>query len=69
MTRTRGPSVSGDRLTVHTRRGVLEVPLTGSPAIDELLEKWARKGGTVLRDGVLVEDPDVHARAAWKDGS
>jgi len=54
---------------VHTRAGVVEVPLTGEPELDALLARFAARGGTVLRDGALVEDPDVDARAALKDGA
>lgn len=43
-----------DRLVVHTRRGVIHIPLTGEPRIDEYLERWARRGGAVLRDGALA---------------
>jgi len=36
------------RLVVHTRRGVIEIVLTGDAKTDALLEKWAARGGGVL---------------------
>jgi hypothetical protein len=48
-------------LVVHTRRGVLEIPLTGDARTDALLEMWARRGRgrvAVLRErGELALDP------------
>lgn len=56
-----------DSLTVHTRAGIVRVPLSGDKRLDSLLAKWAARGGTVLReDGALVEDADE--RAALRDG-
>lgn len=58
-------------LKVYSRDGVVEIPLTGDPNYDALLERIARRGGTVLRDGVLTEEEPSEAdtRAALQDGA
>jgi hypothetical protein len=40
-----------DRLVVHTRDQVIEIPLTGDPRLDAALERFAARGGAVLREG------------------
>jgi len=54
------------RLVVHGRRGVTEIPLSGDPRLDALLERFASKGGTVLRQGILVNGG---ARDVPRDGA
>jgi hypothetical protein len=53
------------RLIVHTRRdGVIEIPLSGDPRLDALLERFAARGGAVVgEDGALVV-PDARPPAA-----
>jgi len=54
----------GDRLVVHTRSGVIEVVLTGDAKTDALLERWAARGGGVIRGrGELAIDPTDLASA------
>lgn len=55
------------RLIVHTRRGVVEILLTGDAKTDALLEKWAargvRRGGAVIGErGELAVDSDRPAQ-------
>ncbi len=61
-----------DRLTVHTRAGVIEIPLTGEPVHDELLMmRFAARGGAVLRDdGALRSaDPDLFADVCSRESN
>jgi hypothetical protein len=44
-----------EHLVVHTRRGVVEVPLTGDPRVDAFLERFCLRGGAVLRDGKPIQ--------------
>jgi hypothetical protein len=53
------------RLIVHTRHGVLEVQLTGQPRLDALLERFAARGGAVLREsGELAPAAEERDEAA-----
>lgn len=52
-----GVDGTGQALVVHTRTGVIEVPLTGNAGLDEMLRRLAARGGAcVLKDGALVEE-------------
>ena len=60
-----------DHLVVHTRRGVVEVPLTGDPRVDAFLERFCARGGAVLRQGRPIETPSLQTSAlargdAWE---
>jgi hypothetical protein len=68
----RRPVTRRPRLYAHTRDRVIEIPLTGEPEHDALLERLAHLGGgAVTRDtGELAVDPaDDAARAALQDGA
>lgn len=54
----------GAVLTVHTRGGVVVVPLTGDEGHDALLERLARRGGPVTKsDGTVALNEDDQAEA------
>ncbi len=59
-------------LCVHTRDGVIEIPLTGDPEHDALLERLVRRGHhAVTKDGTLLapvqDDSDAAARGAMRE--
>ncbi len=61
---------SGGVLRAYTRKGVVEIPLTGDPDRDALLERLAKLGGgAVTRQDALFTDADADAlaRAAMRD--
>src|SRR5690348_14920808 len=59
-----------DRLVVHTVQGVVEVPLTGNKRFDDLLERWARKGGGAVlrRDGAFEAEAKERQKAGQREG-
>ncbi len=44
-----------DVLIVHGRDGILEIPLTGDPKFDRVLQRFAARGGAVVRGSALME--------------
>ncbi len=65
---------TGPRLHVHTRGGVVVVPLTGDEKNDALLERLASKGGPVTRgDGTVAvsreDQAEADMRAALREGA
>ncbi len=56
------------RLIVHTRDGVIQIPLTGDPRADSVLERFAARGrGAVLRDRGELAEPAALQMSANAD--
>jgi hypothetical protein len=59
--------MSGE-LVVATMDGLIRIPLTGDAKLDALLERIARRGGTLVRrDG--GQDAEVDMRLALGEGA
>jgi hypothetical protein len=55
------------RLVTHVASGVVEIPLTGEPAHDALLERLAAFGGPTFRHEGEVDPETAAERAGIQD--
>lgn len=56
-------------LVTHTKDGTVEIPLTGDPAHDALLERLARRGGPTFRHEGDEDPAERDARLALQGGA